>query len=185
MARTNSNMIPLGSEAKDFYLYDTVSESKVSFKKIKGSVGTIILFICNHCPYVVHINPILIKISSKYKKLGVSTIAISSNDVNKYPEDGPLKMKKHAKDNKYDFPYLFDETQEVAKAYDAACTPDFSLFDSDSKCVYRGRLDGSTPGNGVPLTGVDLTAALDAMLRGQPNLVNQLPSVGCNIKWKK
>ncbi|MDG1219547.1 MAG: thioredoxin family protein [Flavobacteriaceae bacterium] len=184
MARTNSNMVPLGSEAKGFYLYDTVSESKVSFKKIKGSVGTIILFICNHCPYVVHINPILIKISRKYKKLGVSTIAISSNDVDKYPEDGPLKMKKHAKDNKYDFPYLFDETQEIARIYDAACTPDIYLYDNNNLLVYRGQIDDSRPGNNEPLTGEDLIHAIDCLINKEENSKTQKPSIGCNIKWK-
>jgi len=184
MARTNSNMIPLGSEAKDFYLYDTVSESKVSFKNIKGSAGTIILFICNHCPYVVHINPILIKISSKYKKLGVSTIAISSNDVDKYPEDGPQKMKKHAMDNKYDFPYLFDETQEIARIYDAACTPDIYLYDNNNLLVYRGQIDDSRPGNNEPLTGEDLIHAIDCLINKVENTKTQKPSIGCNIKWK-
>ena len=148
MARTNSNMVPLGTEAKDFKLYDTVSKTVVSFDQIKGSLGTLVLFICNHCPFVIHINPILIKISKKYKKSGLNIVAISSNDVEKYPQDGPLQMAKHAKKNGYDFPYLFDETQEVAKAYDAACTPDFFGFNSEfkidhSKFVGCGAADGA------------------------------------------
>ena len=184
MARTNSNMIPLGSEAKDFYLYDTVSESKVSFKKIKGSVGTIILFICNHCPYVVHINPILIKISKKYKKSGLNIVAISSNDVDKYPQDGPLQMAKHAKKNGYDFPYLFDETQEVAKIYDAACTPDIYLYNYNNRLVYKGQIDDSRPGNNIPINGNDLVNAIECLINKVENKRIQKPSIGCSIKWK-
>ena len=184
MARTNSNMIPLGSKAKDFKLYDTISQSTVSFNEINGTVGTIILFICNHCPYVIHINPIIIKISKKYKNLGVSTIAISSNDIDKYPEDGPLKMNMHAKDNKYDFPYLYDETQEIARIYDAACTPDIYLYDSNNKLVYRGQIDDSRPGNNEPLTGGDLIHAIECLIKKVENTKIQKPSIGCNIKWK-
>lgn len=184
MARTNSNMIPLGSKAKDFKLYDTVSQSTLSFNEINGTVGTIILFICNHCPYVIHINPILIKISKKYKNLGVNTIAISSNDVDKYPEDSPLKMNKHAKANKYDFPYLYDETQEIAKIYDAACTPDIYLYNSNNLLVYRGQIDDSRPGNNEPLTGGDLIHAIECLINKVENTKTQKPSIGCNIKWK-
>jgi thiol-disulfide isomerase/thioredoxin len=184
MARTNSNMVPLGSKAKDFKLYDTVSQSKVSFNEINGTVGTIILFICNHCPYVIHINPILIKISKKYKNLGVNTIAISSNDVDKYPEDSPLKMNKHAKANKYNFPYLYDETQEVARIYDAACTPDIYLYNSNNLLVYRGQIDDSRPGNNEPLTGGDLIHAIECLINKVENTKTQKPSIGCNIKWK-
>ena len=184
MARTNSNMIPLGSKAKDFKLFDTVSKSTVSFNEINGAVGTIILFICNHCPYVIHINPILIKISKKYKNLGVNTIAISSNDIEEYPEDGPLKMNKHAKANKYNFPYLYDETQEIARIYDAACTPDIYLYNSNNLLVYRGQIDDSRPGNNEPLTGGDLIHAIECLINKVENTKTQKPSIGCNIKWK-
>ena len=184
MARTNSNMIHLGSKAKDFKLFDTVRKSTVSFNEINGTVGTIILFICNHCPYVIHINPILIKISKKYKNLGVNTIAISSNDVDKYPEDSPLKMNKHAKANKYDFPYLYDETQEIARMYDAACTPDIYLYNSNNLLVYRGQIDDSRPGNNEPLTGGDLIHAIECLINNVENTKIQKPSIGCNIKWK-
>ena len=184
MARTSSNMVPLGSKAKDFKLYDTVSQSTVSFNEINGTMGTIILFICNHCPYVIHINPILIKISKKYKNLGVNTIAISSNDVDKYPEDSPLKMNKHAKANKYDFPYLYDETQEIARMYDAACTPDIYLYNSNNLLVYRGQIDDSRPGNNEPLTGGDLIHAIECLINNIENTKTQKPSIGCNIKWK-
>ena len=184
MARTNSNMIPLGSKAKDFKLFDTVSKCTVSFNETNGTVGTIILFICNHCPYVIHINPILIKISKKYKNLGVNTIAISSNDIDKYPEDSPLKMNKHAKANKYNFPYLYDETQEIAKIYDAACTPDIYLYNSNNLLVYRGQIDDSRPGNNEPLTGGDLIHAIECLINNVENTKIQKPSIGCNIKWK-
>jgi peroxiredoxin len=185
MALTETTKIPLGSKAPDFSLPDAVSGRIMSLDDLMGKNGTLVMFICNHCPFVVHIRSKLVELAEKYKEKGIQFIAISSNDADNYPADAPEFMKELALSMSFPFPYLYDESQVVAKAYNAACTPDFSLFDSDSKCVYRGRLDGSTPGNGVPLTGVDLTAALDAMLRGQPNLVNQLPSVGCNIKWKK
>ena len=185
MALTETTQIPLGSKAPDFSLPDAVSGRIMSLDDLMGKNGTLVMFICNHCPFVVHIRSKLVELAEKYKEKGIQFIAISSNDADNYPADAPEFMKELALSMSFPFPYLHDESQVVAKAYNAACTPDFSLFDSDSKCVYRGRLDGSKPGNGVPLTGVDLTAALDAMLRGQPNLVNQLPSVGCNIKWKK
>tara|TARA_B100000767_G_scaffold252096_1_gene255632 strand:+ start:746 stop:1306 length:561 start_codon:yes stop_codon:yes gene_type:complete len=184
MARINSNMVPLGSEARDFELYDTVSKTTVCYNELKGSQGTIVLFICNHCPYVVHINPILINISKKYKKLGVNIIAISSNDVDRYPQDGPLKMTKHAEDNKYDFPYLFDETQEVAKIYDAACTPDIYLYNNNNILIYRGQIDDSRPGNNIILSGNDLTNAVECLINKVENKRIQKPSIGCNIKWK-
>lgn len=184
MARTNSNMVPLGTEAKDFKLYDTVSKTVVSFDQIKGSLGTLILFICNHCPFVIHINPILIKISKKYKKSGLNIVAISSNDVEKYPQDGPLQMAKHAKKNGYDFPYLFDETQEVAKIYDAACTPDIYLYNYNNRLVYRGQIDDSRPGNNIPINGNDLVNAIECLINKVENKRIQKPSIGCNIKWK-
>ncbi|MDC0623047.1 thioredoxin family protein [Flavobacteriaceae bacterium] len=184
MARTNSNMVPLGTEAKDFKLYDTVSKTVVSFDQIKGSLGTLILFICNHCPFVIHINPILIKISKKYKKSGLNIVAISSNDVEKYPQDGPLQMAKHAKKNGYDFPYLFDETQEVAKIYDAACTPDIYLYNYNNRLVYKGQIDDSRPGNNIPINGNDLVNAIECLISKVENKRIQKPSIGCNIKWK-
>ena len=184
MARTNSNMVPLGTEAKDFKLYETVSKTVVSFDQIKGSLGTLVLFICNHCPFVIHINPILIKISKKYKKLGVNIIAISSNDVDRYPQDGPLQMAKHAKKNGYDFPYLFDETQEVAKIYDAACTPDIYLYNYNNRLVYKGQIDDSRPGNNIPINGNDLVNAIECLINKVENKRIQKPSIGCNIKWK-
>ncbi|MDB4135021.1 thioredoxin family protein [Flavobacteriaceae bacterium] len=184
MARTNSNMVPLGTEAKDFKLYDTVSKTVVSFDQIKGSLGTLVLFICNHCPFVIHINPILIKISKKYKKSGLNIVAISSNDVEKYPQDGPLQMGKHAKKNGYDFPYLFDETQEVAKIYDAACTPDIYLYNYNNRLVYKGQIDDSRPGNNIPINGNDLVNAIECLINKVENKRIQKPSIGCNIKWK-
>ena len=179
MARTNSNMVPLGTEAKDFKLYDTVSKTVVSFDQIKGSLGTLVLFICNHCPFVIHINPILIKISKKYKKSGLNIVAISSNDVEKYPQDGPLQMAKHAKKNGYDFPYLFDETQEVAKIYDAACTPDIYLYNYNNRLVYKGQIDDSRPGNNIPINGNDLVNAIECLINKVENKRIQKPSIGC------
>jgi thiol-disulfide isomerase/thioredoxin len=156
----------------------------VSFDQIKGSLGTLILFICNHCPFVIHINPILIKISKKYKKSGLNIVAISSNDVEKYPQDGPLQMAKHAKKNGYDFPYLFDETQEVAKIYDAACTPDIYLYNYNNRLVYKGQIDDSRPGNNIPINGNDLVNAIECLISKVENKRIQKPSIGCNIKWK-
>ncbi len=184
MARTPSNMLPLGTEAPEFALLDTVSSNILTLDGLKGENGTVIMFICNHCPFVIHVNSEIIAIANQYKSKGISFIAISSNDVENYPQDGPDKMKVHAKTVGYPFPYLYDETQEVANAYDAACTPDFYLFNSDLKLVYRGQLDGSRPGNSIPLTGKDLRHALDCLLDGKENLEPQKPSIGCNIKWK-
>lgn len=184
MARTPSNMIPLGSIASNFTLLDTVSSSIKSLAQLKGQNGTVIAFICNHCPFVIHINKVLVKTAQFYKKKGINFIAISSNDVINYPQDGPDKMKIHAQENKYPFPYLYDETQNVAKDYDAACTPDFYLFDTDLQLVYRGQFDSSRPGNGIPVTGEDLTHAMDCLLNGKVNTSTQKPSIGCNIKWK-
>lgn len=184
MARTPSNMMPLGTSAPDFILPDTVSGKEVSLNELKSDRATVIMFICNHCPFVKHINKGLLALATDYQSQGVSFIAISSNDVENYPDDSPEKMKEHAAIEGYNFPYLYDESQEVAKAYDAACTPDFYIFDGDLKCTYRGQLDGSRPGNDVPVTGEDIRAALDAMLNGQMVSETQRPSLGCNIKWK-
>lgn len=184
MAQTPSNMLPLGTKAPDFLLFDTVSGDTFSLNDLKGKKGTVIMFICNHCPFVIHVNPELVKIAKDYSKKGIGFIAISSNDVLKYPQDSPENMKIHAKNEHYPFPYLYDETQVVAKAYDAACTPDLYLFDADLKLIYRGQLDDSRPGNNIPLTGKDLRYALDCLIENKKNTRNQKPSIGCNIKWK-
>ena len=184
MARTPSNMLPLGTKAPNFELYDTVSNKHVSLNNIKGENGTIIAFICNHCPFVKHVNHEIVAIANHYKAKGIQMVAISSNDVVNYPDDSPELMLEHARNEGFKFPYLYDETQEVAKAYDAACTPDFYLFDETLSLVYRGQLDASRPGNDIPVTGTDLRNAIDAILEGNPVNPNQKPSIGCNIKWK-
>lgn len=176
-------MLPLGTAAPDFNLMDTVSSKILALKDLKGVNGTVIAFICNHCPFVVHVNSELSKVAKAYADKGIRFIAISSNDVKNYPQDAPHLMKVKAKEEGYIFPYLYDETQEVAKAYDAACTPDFYLFDSELKLVYRGQLDDSRPGNGVPLSGTDLRNAMNALLDGEEIDALQKPSIGCNIKW--
>ena len=184
MARTASNMLPLNTKAFDFSLLNTVNNKVENLNSLKGEKGTIIMFICNHCPFVIHVNPELVKIANAYQNKGIAFIAISSNDVINYPQDGPELMKQHAKDNKYPFPYLYDETQEVAKAYDAVCTPDFFLFNDDLKLVYRGQLDDSRPRNDKPLDGKDLRNALNCLLNNTPINDIQKTSIGCNIKWK-
>lgn len=184
MAFTESNMLPLGTLAPNFTLVDTVSDKMLSLEELKSDKATLVMFICNHCPYVIHINEELVRIASDYQPKGVSIIAISSNNVEKYPADSPEKMKQVAQQEGYSFPYLYDESQAVAKAYDAACTPDFYVFDADLKLQYRGRLDDARPGTGKPLTGSDLRAALDAVLSGASVSTLQYPSAGCNIKWK-
>lgn len=184
MARTPSNMLALGTKAPDFNLVDTISNKKLGLQELKGEKGTVLMFICNHCPFVIHLNHQIARIGREYKEKNIDFIAISSNDIESYPEDAPHLMSKVAKLEGYSFPYLYDETQEVAKAYNAACTPDFYLFDADLKLVYRGQLDDSRPGNGLPPTGVDLRNAMDNLLKGEPIKENQKPSIGCNIKWK-
>ncbi len=184
MAATPSVMMPLGTIATSFELVDTVSGQSMNLNSLKGEKATLVIFICNHCPYVLHINDELIRIAKMYQPKGVSFIAISSNDVVNYPQDGPELMKIHAEKVGYPFPYLYDETQEVAKAYNAACTPDLFLFDFELKCVYRGQIDGSRPKNNIPVTGEDLRNALDAILEGKKIDERQIPSIGCNIKWK-
>lgn len=176
-------MIPLGTVAPNFLLMDTVSGNYVSLDQLKSNRATVIMFICNHCPFVIHVNPEIVRIANEYKSKGVSFIAISSNDVDKHPDDGPDQMRLVAKVLQFPFPYLYDKRQEVAKAYDAACTPDFYVFDGEDKLCYRGRLDDSRPGNNIPLTGKDLRGALENILKGQV-VDNQSPSMGCNIKWK-
>lgn len=184
MALTPSNMIPLGTIAPSFTLPDTVTGKIMSLDDLKSDKATVIMFICNHCPYVKHVQPQLVKLAQDYQPKGVSFIAISSNDAENYPEDSPDKMKAVAKSLGYPFPYLYDETQAIAKAYQAACTPDIYIFDGRLRCVYRGQLDDSRPGNQVPLTGRDVRNALDSILNNKPVNHVQKPSTGCNIKWK-
>ncbi|MCF6171400.1 MAG: thioredoxin family protein [Bacteroidales bacterium] len=184
MSLTLTKPIPLGFEAPDFILPDAISGNMLRLKDIRGEKGTLVMFICNHCPYVKHVVHELVNIGNDYLSKGIGMVAINSNDVENYPEDHPDKMKELANNLNLPFPYLFDESQEVAKNYDAACTPDFNLFDAKGKCVYRGQLDASRPGNDVPVTGKDLRAALELVVSGKEVPVNQIPSVGCNIKWK-
>jgi len=177
-------MMPLGTVAPSFKLPDVVSGKELSLKELKSEKATVVMFICNHCPYVVHVQKGLVALTNEYKKKGVSFVGINSNDVESYPGDSPENMKKEAEKMKYSFPYLYDETQNVARAYQAACTPDFYVFDKALKCVYRGRMDDSSPGNGLPVTGKDLKAALEALLNEKSVSKDQKPSMGCNIKWK-
>ena len=185
MAITPSTMIPLGSKAPAFTLPDTVSGKNLSLADISSGKITVLMFICNHCPFVKHVNVGLVQLAKDYIPKGISFIAISSNDVVNFPEDSPEKMKMTAKELGYTFPYLYDESQEVARAYDAACTPDFFIYDKDLKLVYRGQLDDSRPSNGISVTGKDMRAALDLLLAGKTVPIEQKPSIGCNIKWKK
>ena len=185
MAVTPSTMISLGTKAPDFTLPDTVSGKNISLKDLKSATGTVIMFICNHCPFVKHVNKELTRLANDYIPKEISFIAISSNDVVNFPEDSPEKMKLEAKALGYPFPYLYDESQKIARAYDAACTPDFFIYDKDLKLVYRGQLDDSRPSNGIPVTGKDMRAALDFLLAGKNIPAEQKPSIGCNIKWKK
>ncbi|MBO8165080.1 MAG: thioredoxin family protein [Brevibacillus sp.] len=185
MALTESNMFPLGSTAPAFTLPDVVSGKTVSLEQLRSPKATVIMFVCNHCPYVKHVQNQLVKLANDYIPKGISFIAISANDAEQYPDDSPEKMREVAEQLGYPFPYLYDETQEVAKAYQAACTPDFYIFDGDLACVYRGQLDDSRPGNNLPVTGEHIRTALDQLLAGQPVTVEQKPSIGCNIKWKQ
>jgi len=184
MALTESKMVELGTIAPDFALTDVVSGKAVRRDDFKGKKGLLVLFICAHCPYVKHIEKSLGKLGADYagKELGI--VAISSNDAATYPADGPAGLKRQAQENGFKFPYLYDESQAVAHAYEAACTPDPYLFDSDLKLVYRGQYDDSRPGSGVPVTGRDLRAAIDLVLEGKPVPKEQKPSIGCNIKWR-
>lgn len=184
MAKTISTMIPLGTHAPDFKLLNTITNEFATLKQLASPSATVIMFICNHCPFVKLIQDKMAEIAANYNKKGVSFIAICSNDVTNYPEDSPENMRKVAEQHHYTFPYLYDETQEVAKAYHAACTPDFFVFDKNLACVYRGRFDEATPGNGQPVTGKDLSTALDQLLAGKAISEEQHPSMGCNIKWK-
>lgn len=185
MARTESNMISLGTKAPDFFLKDTNSNDFFTFSACKGEKGTLVFFICNHCPFVHHVIDEIILVTNDYRVQGIGMVAISSNDIAQFPQDSPELMTEFAFENKFEFPYLYDETQEVAKAFGAACTPDFFLFDNQDKLVYRGQLDDSRPGNNIPLSGSDLRGAIDSILYNRVVNPNQKPSIGCNIKWKK
>ena len=184
MSLTPSTMLPIGTVAPDFTLMDVVTKHTTSLASIKGKKGTVVMFICNHCPFVKHVNEELVRLCNDYRVTGFGFVAINSNDVVKYPEDSPENMWKVAREENYPFPYLYDQTQEVAKAYDAACTPDFYLFDDALKLVYRGQLDNSRPGNSIPVNGRDLREAMDRILNNTAQLKDQKPSIGCNIKWK-
>ncbi|MFY8221025.1 MAG: thioredoxin family protein [Pirellulales bacterium] len=183
MVRTPSTMLPLGTRAPDFAL-PNVDGRTVTLADAAGPRGTLVMFICNHCPFVKHVADQLAALGREYLPRGIGVVAISSNDVSSHPADSPEQMVHEAEERGYVFPYLYDETQEVAHAYHAACTPDFFLFDGDRKLAYRGQLDASRPGNDVPVTGADLRAAIDALLSGHPVPTEQRPSLGCNIKWK-
>lgn len=184
MARTESNMLPLGTLAPDFTLPEVVTGQALKLSDQRDYAGYLIVFMCNHCPYVVHVLEELIRIAHAYQARGIRVLGISSNDQEMYPQDGPELMKTLALEKQFDFPYLFDESQEIAKAYDAACTPDFYLFDQDKILVYRGRMDESRPQSNIPVTGRDLRDALDAVLEWKLPSSAQFPSMGCNIKWK-
>jgi len=185
MAAIQSNMLSLGTIAPDFRLPDTISGKMLSLDELKSENATVIMFICNHCPYVVYIQDQLVKLTDDYIPKGISFIAINSNDVEKYPDDHPDRMKQVALDKGYNFPFLFDETQETARAYSAACTPDFFIFDRDLKLVYRGQFDESRPNSGIAPTGEDVRNALDNIIKGNPVSQDQKPSLGCSIKWKE
>ena len=177
-------MTALGKTAPDFTLRDTISDKQISLTEIKGDVATVIMFICNHCPFVLHVNNELVKLANDYSTQKINFIAISANDIITHPEDAPDKMKANALQMKYPFPYLYDETQETAKAFDAACTPDFFIYNKDLQLVYRGQLDDSRPGNGIAVTGKDIRLALNCLINNKPLPAEQKASIGCNIKWK-
>ena len=185
MARTASNMLALGTKAPAFELPDTISGKILNLNELRGRKGTVLYFICNHCPFVLHVIEELVRTANDYKEFGVSFLAISSNDVVNYPQDAPDKMAEFARQHEFTFPYLYDETQETAKAYDAACTPDIYVFDSNLALVYRGQLDDSRPGNEIPVSAGDLRSALNNLLAGKAISAEQKPSIGCNIKWKR
>lgn len=185
MARIESNMLALGTKAPSFYLNDRTSETKnFNFSDCKGEKGTVVMFICNHCPFVHHVIEEIVRIANDYRIQGIGFVAISSNDASKFPEDGPELMTEFAFENNFEFPYLFDPKQDVAKAYQAACTPDFYLFDQQDVLVYRGQMDDSRPGNGISISGNDLRGAIDSVLYNRVMNPNQKPSIGCGIKWK-
>ena len=185
MARTESNMLPLNTKAPHFSLTNGIDQNQLTLDQVKGSSGTLVIFMCNHCPYVLHLLDKIVEVSHQIKEWGINTVSISSNDVDNYPEDSPELMQKLTIEKSFGFPYLHDPTQEVALAYEAACTPDFYLFDQDLKLVYRGRFDDARPKNDNPVTGKDLMDACRKLSRGMAQDTNQIPSLGCNIKWKK
>ena len=182
MVKTASTMLPLGTKAPDFSL-PNVDGSTVSLSNLADSKGLVVIFMCNHCPFVIHLRSELAAFAKEYQEKGLAVVGISSNDVSTHPDDSPEKMKEEAAAAGYTFPYLYDESQDVAKAYRAACTPDFFVFDSEQTLAYRGQFDDSRPGNELPITGADLRAACDAVLAGQDASAEQKPSIGCNIKW--
>jgi peroxiredoxin len=188
MAFTASKMLALGTVAPDFDLPNlnsaTPSDKTICFSDIAGAQGTLVMFLCNHCPYVIHVNAAIVQLAKDYLGRGIGFVGISSNDAVKYPQDAPDKMTLHAQEVGYPFPYLYDENQQVALDYDAACTPDFYLFDAKRRLAYRGRLDASRPNSGLPVTGADLRKAIDQILLGETPPERQYPSGGCNIKWK-
>jgi peroxiredoxin len=183
MVKTASTMLPLGTKAPEFSLPDATGK-KVSSSDFANAPALLVVFMCNHCPYVKHVAAGLAKLAEDYQQRGVAVVGINANDVDAFPDDAPAKMVEEVKARGYTFPYLFDATQCVAKAYNAACTPDFFVFDKDRKLVYRGQMDSSRPGSDLPVTGEDLRAALDAVLAGKPVSTKQRPSLGCNIKWR-
>jgi peroxiredoxin len=184
MARTESTMLPLRSTAPDFELPDVTTGQLVSLSKFVGAKALLVMFMCEHCPFVKHVQDELARLGHDYVPQGVGIVAISANDVSNYPQDAPEHLKAMAQHLNLNYPILYDETQTVAKSYQAACTPDFFLFDADHRLIYRGQLDDSRPGNDKPVTGKDLRAAIDAALAGAPTIADQKPSIGCNIKWK-
>ena len=184
MARTNSTMLPLGTRAPDFALPDVVSGKSISLADFKNSSALLVAFLCNHCPYVKHIQAGLAQMAKDFQAHGAGVVGISSNDVANFPDDSPEKMREEARRAGYTFPYLYDESQAVARAYRAACTPDFFLFDGAHRLVYRGQMDDARRANTLPVTGATLRAAVDAVLAGTAVSPNQIPSLGCNIKWK-
>ncbi|WP_207063539.1 thioredoxin family protein [Motiliproteus sp. SC1-56] len=180
MALTESSMMTLGTVAPDFALNDPRDGKRYALEELMGERGTLVMFICNHCPFVKHVESALVRLGEDYRRSGIALVAISANDADAYPEDSPEMMAQ----KRYPFPYLYDADQQVARAYGAACTPDFFLFDSELRCVYRGQFDSARPGNDAPVTGADLRRALEALRHGEPVDKNQKPSIGCNIKWK-
>ena len=183
MVRTASTMLTLGTPAPPFSLIN-IDGQTVSLNDLKGAPGLLVIFMCNHCPFVVHVASELSRLTAEYQQKGIAVVGINANDTTVHPADSPEQMVHEVEMQGYLFPYLFDETQEVAKAYQAACTPDFFLFDSDQRLVYRGQMDDSRPDSSIPVTGKDLRAAMDTLLAGDPILADQIPSMGCNIKWK-
>ncbi len=184
MVRTNSTMLPLGTKAPEFSLTNVDGRS-ISLADFQDAPALLVIFMCNHCPYVIHVAPELARIAVEYQAKGVGVVGINSNDVSKHPQDSPEQMVHEMELREYTFPYLYDESQEVAKAYHAACTPDFFVFDAKQELVYRGQMDDSRPDTDIPITGKDLRAALDGVLAGQPVGSVQKPSLGCNIKWRE